>query len=150
MSLEEYRTAWQKDINSPLFRWDNYLEIFLRNYPENIGLTLSATHQLGSLKGLSEQIKPYDLVKNINDIFKGKKYINDLEWIVNLDLDYFFSAQPEKLQLFSDEYIEMIAESLSLGLETGMIKVLTIALSPECCGSWEKSEAMLKKFKLAF
>lgn len=149
MDLEEYRSTWQSDINLPLFRFDNYLEIFLKKYPESVGLTFSATHHLGSPKGLAQEVKALDLVKQLKEIFSGKKYINDLSWIVNLDLDYFFSAQPEKLQLFSDEYIEAIAESLRLGLESGMIKVLTIALSPECCGCWEKAEAMLEKVSRA-
>jgi hypothetical protein len=134
MTLDEFRSTWQKDINSPLFRWDNYLEVFLKNYSENIGVTISATHQLGSSKELSEEVKAYDLVASMDAIFSGKKYVNDLSWIVNLDLDYFFSARPLKLPLFSDEYVESIAQSLRLGLESGMIKVLTIALSPECCG----------------
>lgn len=145
MSLEDYRTAWQADINSPIFRWDNYLEVFLKKFPESVGVTMSATHHLGSSKGLAQEVKPIDLVRQMNEIFNGKKYINDLAWIVNLDLDYFFSAQPEKLQLFSDEVIQAIAESLRSGMESGMIKVLTVALSPECCGSWEKAEGLLKK-----
>ncbi len=145
MSLDEYRFLWQDDINTPLFRWDNYLEVFLKNYPECVGLTMSATHHLGSTKELSVEIKPFDLVKSCSEIFSEKKYVNDLGWIVNLDLDYFFSATPEKLQLFSDEYIGNIADSLQMGLENGMIKVLTIALSPECCGGWDKAEMMLEK-----
>ncbi len=146
LSLEDYRNAWQSDIHSRLFRWDNYLEIFLQKYPQSLGLTMSATHHLGSAKGLSEEVKPIDLAKRMHEIFSGKKYLNDLSWIVNLDLDYFFSAQPEKFELFSDEYVDSIAASLRSGLDSGMIRVLTIALSPECCGSWEKAEAMLKRF----
>ncbi|MBC7539292.1 MAG: UPF0489 family protein [Bacteriovorax sp.] len=146
IGLDEYRTTWQQDVNLPLFRWDNYLEVFLKNYPEMIGVTLSATHQLGSTKSLSDEIKPFELVRRCSEIFSGKKYINEFEWIFNLDLDYFFSAQPEKLELFSDEYVASLAKSIRLGLESGMIKVLTISLSPECCGSWEKAEEMLAKF----
>jgi hypothetical protein len=146
IGLNEYRTTWQQDVNLPLFRWDNYLEVFLKNYPEMIGVTLSATHQLGSTKSLSEEIKPFELVRRCSEIFSGKKYINEFEWIVNLDLDYFFSAQPDKLELFSDGYVASLAKSISLGLESGMIKVLTLSLSPECCGSWEKAEEMLAKF----
>jgi len=112
---------------------------------ESVGHTISATHHLGSSKGLAEDVIPFDLVKQLNDLFGGKKYINDLSWIVNLDLDYFFSARPEKLSLFSDEYVESIAQSLCLGLESGMIRVMTIALSPECCGGWEKAETLLEK-----
>ncbi|MDD4973418.1 MAG: UPF0489 family protein [Bacteriovorax sp.] len=146
IGLDEYRTIWQQDVNLPLFRWDNYLEVFLKNYPEMVGVTMSATHHLGSAKELSVEIKPFDLVKRCSEIFSGKEYVNDFEWIVNLDLDYFFSAQPEKFELFSDEYVASLANSISLGLESGMIKVFTISLSPECCGSWEKAERMLAKF----
>jgi hypothetical protein len=146
IGLDEYRTTWQQDVNLPLFRWDNYLEVFLKKYPEMIGVTISATHHLGSGKDLSEEVKPFDLVKKCFEIFSGKKYVNEFEWVVNLDLDYFFSARPEKLELFSDEYVASLADSISVGLKSGMIKVLTISLSPECCGSWEKAEEMLVKF----
>jgi hypothetical protein len=66
---------------------------------------------------------------------------------VNLDIDYFFSSQPQKLALFSDEFVDAVACTLKKGLGNGMIKVLTIALSPECCGGWEKAESMLLKFQ---
>lgn len=150
MSLEEYREAWQKDINMPLFRWDNYIEVFLRKYPELVGKTVSATHHLGSSKELSEEVRAYDLVKYLNGVFSGERYVNELPWIVNLDLDYFFSAAPEKIQLFGDEFIEGVHHAIRLGLANGMIDVLTISLSPECCGSWEKAESMLLKFGVKF
>ena len=146
MNLDDYRKTWQQDINMPLFRWDNYIEIFLKKYPEQVGKTISATHHLGSSKELSEEVKAYDLVKNISATFSGEKYVNDLPWIVNLDLDYFFSAAPEKLELFSEDYINSLASGIKVGLKNEMIKVLTISLSPECCGSWEKAEKMLARF----
>ena len=77
-----------------------------------VGVTISSTHQLGSPKQLAEEIKPFDLPKRVSEIFSGKKYVNDFEWIMNLDLDYFFSAQPQKLELFSDEYFQLLAESI--------------------------------------
>lgn len=146
MDLKTYRETWQDDINMPLFRWDNYIEIFLKRYPELIGQTFSATHHLGSNKTLSEDIRAYDLIKFSQGVFSGGKYVNDLPWIVNLDLDYFFSAAPEKLLLFSEDYMKKLAESLSLGLSNGMIAILTISLSPECCGSWKKAESVLSYF----
>lgn len=147
ISLDEYRTSWNAEVNLPLFRWDNYIEVFLKKYPKMIGETISVTHQLGSPKKMAIDIKAFDLVAQCSDIFSGKKYINEFDWIVNLDLDYFFSAQPQKLTLFSDEFIDAIATSILQGLDSGMIKVLTISLSPECCGSWEKAEEMLAKFR---
>ena len=144
MSLETYRKLWQDEVNLPLFRWDNYLEYFLKKYPEQVGKTISATHHLGSKKELSEEIRDYDLVKFASGLFSEKKYINDLPWIVNLDLDYFFSAAPEKLELFSHSFVKSLSKSIRQGLENGMVQVLTISLSPECCGSWDKAEEMLE------
>ncbi len=145
LSLEEYRTALQVDINTPLFRWDNYLEIFLQKYSDNVGHTISATHHLGSNKGLQEEVKPLELIKRLDDIFSEKIYVNNLTWIVNLDLDYFFSSRPQKLQLFSDEFIDALTMSIRQGLDNGAIEVLTVALSPECCGGWDKAFGMLTK-----
>ena len=146
MSLNDYRTVLQKDINVPLFRWDNYLEIFLKHYPSQIGATFSATHHQGSDKELAEEINPFFLPKFMNSVFSGQRFVNDLPWIVNLDLDYFFSAAPEKFELFSDEVLLSLKNAIELGQKNSMIKILTISLSPECCGSWEKAELMLKKF----
>jgi UPF0489 domain len=146
ISLSDYRTSLQADINTPLFRWDNYIEIFLKNYPEVLGSTYSATHQMGSEKTLGEEVKPVNLAKFCHSVFSGERFINDLPWIVNLDLDYFFSAAPQKFELFSGEFVKSIADSIQKGLESKMIDVLTISLSPECCGSWEKAEKMLERF----
>ncbi len=43
-----------------------------------------------------------------------------------------------------------VATAIKVGLESGMVEVLTISLSPECCGSWEKAERMLSKFGVSF
>ena len=146
ISLKDYREVMQADINTPLFRWDNYIEIFLQKYPELVGKTFSATHKVGQDKSLNEEIGPYYLQKFMTNVFDGHQYINDLPWIVNLDLDYFFSAAPQKTLLFSEEYLKSLARSIEVGLEQGMIKVFTISLSPECCGSWEKAEEVLQYF----
>ena len=145
-SLDDYRTVMQKDINSPLFRWDNYIQVWLKKYPELVGKTFSATHKLGSNEELGEEINPYHLPKFMDRVFSGSHYVNDLPWIVNLDLDYFYSAAPGKLLLFSDEYLTSLARSIELGQQNKMIDILTISVSPECCGSWEKAEKILKYF----
>nr|BDT26838.1 UPF0489 family protein [Bacteriovorax sp. HI3] len=146
MSLNEYRTTWQDDINMPLFRWDNYIEIFLQRYPELVGKTVSATHKVGQDKTLNEDIGAYYLQKYLEDVFGGSRYVNDLPWIVNLDLDYFFSAAPQKTMLFSHSYLESLSHSIQQGLESGIVDVVTISLSPECCGSWKKAEEVLTFF----
>ena len=55
-------------------------------------------------------------------------------WIINLDIDYFFN---NKSQMFSSEYINSVCDQINRVKEK--IAVVTIALSPECCGGWDNS-----------
>jgi len=146
LSLEDYRSRLQEDINIPLYRWDNYLEIFLQKYPELVAHTISATHHLGSKKTLNEDVKSYNLLKRVSEIFSEKTYLNKYQWIMNLDLDYFYSSSPEKVLMFNEEWLKAMASAIHQGIENNLIAVCTISLSPECCGSWEKAEAVLKYF----
>lgn len=79
------------------------------------------------------------------DGFNGNDY--RLHWIVNLDLDVFFTGN-SYIQLFSDDYIRLIAEIFQSNLKR--IEVLTIAISPECLGGkelydkWENGFRILK------
>lgn len=146
-SLDEYRNYWDQEHNIPLIRWDNYLTFFLKRYhslvkPHN---TFSATHKMGSETSLHHDILPHELVKFMDNHLGEKIFYNTNRWIVNLDIDYFFSPQPDKLVLFSDEYLEKMAKILKEALASGSVAVLSIALSPECCGSWEKAESLLSK-----
>lgn len=142
MSLDEYRNIKQEKFNIPLFRWDNYLKIFTEKYPENFlkETSISFTHHLGSSEKLTRDLESMALPRELENIFSQKIYINENKWIVNLDLDYLFSSQPQKILMYSEDFLKSIATSLKVGLESGMIEVLTIAFSPECCGSWENAE----------
>lgn len=146
-TLDEYRQYWDLEHNIPLIRWDNYLSFFLDRYPSlvNPKNTFSATHKMGSSKTLNQDILPHELIKFMNGYLSEKVFFNSNRWIINLDMDYFFSSQPEKLVLFSDEYLMSLSAILQESLKSGTVAALTIALSPECCGSWEKSEKLLEK-----
>jgi hypothetical protein len=148
MQLDVYQNIKQEEFNLPLFRWDNYIPILLEHYPNLVSRenTYSATHKVGSSIELHHEVSSYKLLSELKNIFNGKKFINGKKWIVNLDLDYFYSAQPEKILIYSNDFLSEIAYSLKMGIEQNEISVLTIALSPECCGSWEKSEEILKIF----
>lgn len=68
-----------------------------------------------------------------------------VKWIVNLDLDYFFhSSDDGYIQILSDQYIRILAQKLRNCKHS--INVLTIALSPECCGSWQNTIHALNTF----
>ena len=148
LSLSEYQTTMQAEYNTPLFRWDNYLQVLLKFYPHQVlkENTYSATHKVGSVETLFHDVSSYKLLSELNSIFSGKKYINEKKWIINLDLDYFYSGQPEKMEMYSMTYLEAMANAIHLGMKNDLIKVLTIALSPECCGGWEKAEKTLAVF----
>lgn len=148
LSLNEYQTLMQENYNIPLFRWDNYIQVLLNFYPQLVKKenTYSATHKVGSEETLAVDISSHRLLSELNGIFFGQKFINENKWIVNLDLDYFYSSLPDKTPMFSTEYLSACAHSLKSGLDNGMIRVLTIALSPECCGGWEKAEQILSLF----
>jgi len=62
------------------------------------------------------------------------------KWILNIDVDYFFYEN--KYQLFTDDYIRQICSDILKGIDD--IEVITIALSPECCGGWDKSYRIAK------
>jgi hypothetical protein len=58
------------------------------------------------------------------------------KWIVNLDIDYFFTENNgQTYQYLTDTFIYNITNQLKIALQENMIKVLTIAISPECCGN---------------
>ena len=60
---------------------------------------------------------------------------NEEPFIFNLDLDYFYNS--DGMRLFSDEYIQAMASDINKAMDR--IAVMTIALSPECCGGWENA-----------
>jgi hypothetical protein len=146
MSLDEYRNVLDPEINQPLFRWDNYLRFFMEKKEFIFETSISFTHKLGSSAALKYDYSTSFLLKIFGDIFLERKYINEKRWIVNLDMDYFVSNQPDKILMFSDEYIDALTECIIKGCERKMIEVVTVALSPECCGSWENSMKVFSKF----
>jgi len=126
----------------PIFRWDNYITIFNRLYPNIIALNIFTTHKDGDAP---ENIKINDL--DIYELQENLSYWintnNEHKWIVNLDIDYFFTDYDEKrFQFLTDEYILKIAEEIKKSWNN--IEVLTIALSPEFCGGWDNAIRVTK------
>jgi hypothetical protein len=126
-----------------ILRWNNYLPIFKKLYPDIINKTFFATHQED---GADKKYIDYELsfIDLKNELAYKIREMSCNKWIVNLDIDYFFTTDhDEKIyQCFSDEYILQIANEINESWDS--IEVFTIALSPECCGGWEKSLRIAK------
>lgn len=60
-------------------------------------------------------------------------------WII-----FFHSSDDGYIQILSDQYIRILAQKLRNCKHS--INVLTIALSPECCGSWQNAIHALNTF----
>lgn len=126
----------------PIFRWDNYLTIFNRLFPDLLATNKFATHKDGDLIDELEiyEIESWDLQENLSYWLDN---VNDNKWIVNIDIDYFFTSFDENYyQLFTDEFVLRIADELNNAMSK--IEVLTIALSPEMCGGWENAERVAR------
>lgn len=74
---------------------------------------------------------PFELYDNVD--YWTKQHPEP--FIFNLDLDYFFNDKG--MRIFSDDYILALASDINKAMNR--IAVMTIALSPECCGSWDNA-----------
>lgn len=149
-SIDDYCSKIYKN-NLPLMRWDNYIKPTQILHPSWFKNNIFSTHcnhddvYVRNLEPSMEimRVKPENLCEQLNSIFQ----MDENKWIVNIDLDFFFSASG--YILCNDECIVNCAEKLRQNMER--IQVLTISLSPECCGNysiegWENSIRVLNLF----
>lgn len=148
--------------------WDTYIQIAYKMFPKWFSNTLFLTTTCSPFMGFSECRKQssgvlcVDVTKdifhrssldycscNLEETFqnviigkRGKKVI------LNIDLDYFFDCDDthERDPFWSDDKIDTIVTLLKNALASGHVQVLTIALSPECCGGWKNSYEVMKIF----
>ena len=148
ISLDEYLAF--NDVSAeisrdvPLFSWQNFGSIFLEKYESIIDECIYLTQGKGEKPKAKSLFMPslWQLPWNI-DCWLGDQD----KWICDIDIDYFFyqSGDNSYHPLFSDEYIEQLFENLKRLIDKDKIIALTIALSPECCNSWEQAESMCYK-----
>lgn len=146
VSLDEYLAATYPAPRTgepwTLFRWDNYLSIFLVTHADQLVRGYFATHQDGDepLHDRLQTVPPWDLPGNIS------YWIDEatVPFIVNVDLDYFVysRANHRYAPFFSQEYFEEVFGAIRDKLREGKISVLTLCLSPECVGGWPEAEAL--------
>ena len=141
ITLDEYTALeFKNNFLYKVFQWDNYIKqvnFLFPNWFEVCYFATSDKNVVDNYPASTKNLKidyscsPLELYSDIN------KWISRTEnkWILNIDLDYFFDDGG--LQIFSEAYIRKLAHEVYLSLEH--IAILTIALSPECCGSWQQS-----------
>ena len=142
-----------------VFRWDNYIIATYSLYPNWFKTNIYLTHREGSKKGnwghnsfSIQEDSPLYIDSYIEQyIGEACEYMSGFEddnhklpWIVNLDIDVFYSKQEEHIQLHSDAYIRFVAKLLNENMHN--VQVLTIALSPECL----EGEELKENWKNAF
>lgn len=138
-------TSYETDYDVvPVFAWDNYLSLFLETYGHLVDTLLYATHDDGDPPRFDNAMKLdiWDLPGNFGYwLSEGQS-----KWIVNVDMDYFFCEQDEcPKQMVSDSYVESLFRAISEKIRDRTVSVLTLCLSPECCGGWEASERLCEK-----
>ena len=146
LTFEEYRHLSHLSLNGinniPIVRFDNYLSIFLKRYSSNINTCAFATHRKGDQPRWDNktEITDFQLVSYVSH------YLNEGNWIVNVDLDYFFykNYYDEYRRLHSDEYVEELFDNIARIYKDGRIAVITLCLSPETCGGWKPAENLAR------
>lgn len=149
--FENLKSSSASDYKKDVFRCDNYIMAAYDLHPNWFKNKIFLTQNLGKKSGTEiKDENPLYLDFFINyHICKSDNDDNDnLPWIVNLDLDIFYTKNPPHIQLHSDEYIRHIARLLNKGMQN--IQVLTIAMSPDWIGGrtvkekWDNAFRILK------
>lgn len=128
---------------APMFRFDNYILNLSYVYPHFFGKKYFATHEDGTLPEgfVDNEIPFYTLIGSL--VFLNQEY-SENDWIINIDLDYFFNDVDGKfMQCFTNMFIESLTIELKKVLDN--IAVITISLSPEFCGGWENALGVTNK-----
>lgn len=129
--------------NFQMLQWDNSLPLYHAFFPLVINSTEFVCDQELPKEYNHCKIKPIkDWIRETE--LDWRKYVvtEYLPDIINLDIDVFFKNDTYKEVLSGNFLQRFIAILQPLILNA---KVVTIALSPECCGGWDKSLAMCEK-----
>lgn len=154
-----YREPSMDIRQEPFLAWDTYILIAYQLFPnwftEKLFLTSNCpkfkdfkecrTQPLVNCKDSTLDIcnKPfeYDCSCALQDVLENicnNKYKHQV--ILNLDIDYFFDCgEYVRDSYWSNEKIDEVAELLNTAMKSGNVRVLTIAMSPECCSEDGKS-----------
>lgn len=157
LNIEEYLSLKYQEPNfmemCEIMRWDNYFPLFHNLYKDQIGTYHFFTHGLGTMyKDMKDQLEEYKMSGFVNiPSYLLEEESKNCHWIINIDLDYFVIKEDN-----TNTPIRLVDESTiihfinTLKKHTNKIDVITIALSPECCGGWNQALKLLEIFTIHF
>jgi len=151
-SIEDYLTMTQ-DLDfggrAPLFRWDNYLSIYLALTGQRVIKSFFATYGEGDLPKHSPMVElsPTELLRCLPGPIAGL----GAPTIMNVDLDYFFGPGPEgegesqaAIRILDDAYVDQLTSEIMALDRAGQLPVITIALTAtdDLTAGWGPAEEL--------
>ncbi len=157
LSVENYlnATVALSGSNSLLFRWDNYLSIYLAKFGKQVSVVRSIDHCDGDAPDHPRTFRSRGDEVPSNLLYWLRK--ESAPWIVNIDLDYFFfelenssSEDAKWLPMFSDEFIAILFGEIRRAMDEGLVIVVTLCLTPtNYTTGWDEClELSAKIFKI--
>lgn len=152
ITIDEYCALQYNGM--PLFQWDNYIKPIQMLNPRWFSYNVFSVPKVRvdiRTQALVphmciDYIHPFELGECMGDLFSESRLYASNKWIVNIDIDVFFD---DGSRVFDDEYVRKIANILNENIDK--IHVLTLCLSPECCGidlesGWQNAISVLNTF----
>ena len=146
--VNDYLQLCYPNSEKPLVRWDNYIPTAMQCYPRLIANGYFATHTLKGGPPATfpvENIGPFQLGNYLDTL--AESGADSAPLILNVDLDYFFVNDGRcHYRWCTDEHLSRLVRLIA-GINSNCnTKVLTIALSPECCGGWDNATNLCEEF----
>lgn len=138
---EPYNFTYSMGRTWKLFGYSNYIKLMYHVRPNWFSECYFSTgnHEGGQPFDITN-IEANNLSIEINDLLSE----SERQWIVNLDLDFFYNNDEDpNIYPVNNEYFNDIMHAIHR--QKPNIAVLTIALSPECCGGWMNAIALLER-----
>ena len=131
------------DDEMPLIRWDNYIGLF-ENYFSIIKIMFACHEDSRNEKTYEyNDVMIYELLENIDYWISKAQNV-----IINIDIDYFFVNDGSRIiSCMSDDFIKYLFMKIKALNSKQNVKVITIALSPECCDGWGNAFRKMKLIK---
>ncbi|MGZ4160816.1 MAG: peptide arginase family protein [Neobacillus sp.] len=136
--------ALELKVNSfQMLQWDNSLPLYQAFFPLVINSAEFVSDQDLPTAYSHCNITPIKKwIKETEDDWKKYIVTEYMPDIINLDIDVFFKNDSYK-EVLSENFLQRFIAIIHPLISNA--KIVTIALSPECCGGWDKSLAMCEK-----